>query len=146
MTMGGRTIRKYSAYDNGYQFGEWVRRTVYAPSFRNARLEILDLFDAANPNMVQGRRPRTTLATQALFLMNHPSVMERASAYAAKLSAERGSDGAKLERTYWRILGRPPEARERRLAREFLDEFTGSKRWAILTHSLFASVDFRTLP
>ncbi|MFT5406114.1 MAG: hypothetical protein ACI9DF_004972, partial [Verrucomicrobiales bacterium] len=142
---GGYTIEKFSQYDNGYQFGEFRRRAVYAPAFRNARLEILNLFDAANPNMTQGRRVPTTLATQALFMMNSPFVMEQASVFADRLLREVGSNKERLVTAYLHILGRPPTPEESRLAEAFLEEFTSEEGWGSLAQSLFASVDFRSL-
>ncbi len=145
LAVGGLTIEKFSAYDNGYQFGDFRRRTVYAPAFRNARLEILNLFDAANPNMVQGRRTQTTLATQALYLMNSDFVMQRAERFARRLLRERSSNDERLTRAYLEILGRPPVDVERELVEAFLTEFTSEEAWATLAHSLLASVDFRQL-
>lgn len=142
---GGLTIEKFSAYDNGYQFGDFKRRAVYAPAFRNARLEILKLFDAANPNMVEGRRSRTTLATQALYLMNNPFVLQRAEAFAKRLwNSDLGRE-QRLERAYLAVLGRPPRGEERAVSRAFLDEAPSDEAWAMLIHGLMASVDFRTL-
>ena len=145
LTMGGLTIVKFSAYDNGYRFGSFNRRTVYAPAFRNARLEILNVFDAANPNMVQGRRAQTTLATQALYLMNSPFVMQQAAGFAKRLVRRPGSDGERLRETYLHVLGRPPSEEESWLVGAYLAEFASEEAWARLTHSLFASVDFRSL-
>ena len=43
--------------------------------FRNALPEIFEVFDFADPSMVTGRRNVSTVAPQALFLMNHPFVI-----------------------------------------------------------------------
>ena len=122
-----------------------LSQSVYAPAFRNARLEILNLFDAANPNMVQGRRAQTTLATQALYMMNSAFVMQRAERFAERLVHEASSNHDRLTKAYHEILGRPPVEEERKLVEAFLAEFTSEEAWATLAHSLLASVDFRNL-
>ena len=61
------------------------RRSVYLPVFRNALPEIFEVFDFADPSMVTGRRNVSTVAPQALFLMNHPFVIEQSRAAARRL-------------------------------------------------------------
>ncbi len=145
LAVGGLTISKFSAYDNGYKFGKFRRRAVYAPAFRNARLEILNLFDAANPNMTQGRRTRTTLATQALFLMNSPLVIAQAEAVATQLADVHKSPITRLEAAYRHILSRGPTSQEREVALTYLAESSDDQAWTALIQTLFASVDFRNL-
>ena len=60
-------------------------RSVYVPVFRNSLPEMFEVFDFADPSMVTGRRNVSTVAPQALFLMNHPFVMEQARLAAARL-------------------------------------------------------------
>ncbi|MFP6763153.1 MAG: DUF1553 domain-containing protein, partial [Planctomycetaceae bacterium] len=55
------------------------RRSLYLPVVRGAALhEMLQLFDFGDPNSIVARRDVTTVAPQALFLMNSPFVMEQA--------------------------------------------------------------------
>ena len=75
--IGGSTIRKFSVYDYTYEF-ESRRRSVYVPRFRSNRMEIFDVFDAADPNLVTGTRNVSNVSTQALYLMNSPWVMAQA--------------------------------------------------------------------
>ena len=49
-----------------------MRRSVYAPVFRNALPEIFEAFDFADPSSVVGKRNASTVAPQALFVLNHP--------------------------------------------------------------------------
>ena len=53
LASGGRTIRKITQYDLGYEF-DTVRRSVYVPAFRNSMLPLFEVFDFANPNLVTG--------------------------------------------------------------------------------------------
>jgi hypothetical protein len=127
------------------------RRSVYAPVFRNALPEMFEAFDFAPPSMVTGRRNASTVAPQALFLMNHPFVREQADAAAARLLAGPPADDAtRLMRAYQLTLGRPPTAGERTLAQQHLagagaTEASARAAWAGLFHALFASADFRYL-
>ncbi len=150
-TAGGLTIRKITQYDLGYQF-KTVRRSVYVPAFRNSMLEFFEAFDFANPNMVVGDRTTSTLPTQALFLMNHPFVIESAHAAAERLLAAEGEldDRQRIELVYRRTLGRLPTDDEASLSLEFVAANSGSggragsvEGYAGLFHSLFASLDFR---
>ena len=45
------------------------------------------MFDFADPNVCMGRRNVSTVATQALYLMNSPFVVDNAKAAAKKLLA-----------------------------------------------------------
>lgn len=143
--MGGLTIRQLEQYDLGYEF-DTVRRSVYVPAFRNSMLDLFEVFDMANPNLVTGRRTRSTLPTQALFLMNSPWVAEQARQAARRLLDQAGMDEINRIETAWlQVLGRWPTDRERQLTRELLashgkDDLTA---WSEVFHGLFASLDFR---
>ena len=125
-----------------------TRRSIYTPAFRNRRLELFEVFDAANPNAVVGRRPVSTVAPQALYLLNSPFVMEQASAAATRLLAEPlGDPAAGVDRAFRQTLGRGPTARELELV---LAAVAGSgpdaiAAWATVYQSLFGCIDFRTL-
>jgi hypothetical protein len=60
-------------------------------------------------------RAVSTVAPQALFLLNHPFVLEQARALARRLASQRGDVGAKIDRAYALLYGRPPDADERRI-------------------------------
>ncbi len=151
--MGGPGFSTDLAADYGYQQPS-TRRSVYTPVFRNAMPELFDAFDFADPSMVVGRRNVSTVAPQALYLMNHPFILEQSRHAARRLLSETGAgrDDARIERAYRIALGRPPSERERRIAREFLDrsEDAGDgasaspeETWALLFQTLFATIDFR---
>ena len=119
--------------------------------FRNALPDLFEMFDFADPSMVVGRRDASTVAPQALFLLNHPFVLEQARAIAARLLAEpsRAVTPAGSTRAYPRwSLGRPPRPPEARAGHlDFLGcnrrPAVGGGRWALLVQALFASIDFR---
>jgi hypothetical protein len=143
MQQGGPTIRKFSQYDLGYEF-DTVRRSVYVPFFRNSMLEVMEVFNAANPNVTTGRRTETTLPTQALYMLNSPFVNAETRRAGERLARIDATDTVRLRIAYRLVLGRPPRADEAGLALEFLGQ-AGTRGWTVLLHSLLASVDFRTL-
>src|SRR5207248_6005014 len=102
-------------------------------------------FDYADPSVVTGRRNTSTVAPQALFMMNNPFVVEQSKHAAARLLAENlPDDSARLTRAYRLTLGREPTAGERAVAAKFLAGTGDPKQgWAMLYQTLFASADFR---
>jgi hypothetical protein len=134
-----------------------TRRSVYTPAFRNKRLDLFDAFDFADINQPIAKRNTSTVAPQALYMMNHPFVIEQ-SRKAAQLIMERASatdtDVDLIRRVYQQALGRQPTNGELKLAAQFvkLNEHAASEEqvaklklenWALLVQTLFASVDFR---
>ncbi|MEO6810627.1 MAG: DUF1553 domain-containing protein, partial [Isosphaeraceae bacterium] len=147
LTMGGRTFPREISADYGFQQTS-LRRSVYAPVFRNALPELFEVFDFADPSMVVGRRNVSTVAPQALFLMNHPFVMEQARQSARRLldSVDLDANDARLDRAYLLTLGRPPSTAERRIGLQFVTQDAGEsveETWTALFQTLFASLDFR---
>jgi hypothetical protein len=143
---GGNTIKLGTTTEYGYQFDD-TRRSLYAPVFRNTPLEILAVFDFADPNLVVGSRTTSSVPTQALFLMNSPFVRAQAAAAAQRLLAEKHlNDAVRIRQAYRRTLGRNPTAREREIILTFLaNEKNPAQAWPQIIHGLYASLDFRFL-
>ena len=80
-----------------------------------------------NPNCVERRD--STVAPQALYLMNDGMVQRLAEQFARRVLREAGADPAKqVESVYLIALGRPPGDEEKRLGREALEKF--ADQWA----------------
>jgi hypothetical protein len=142
-TIGGPTVKAGTKAERDYVFDD-VRRSVYTPVFRNRLLEHFEVFDFADPNLVLGKRNVSTVAPQALYLMNSSFVINQARAAARLALASEESDETRLETAYRSALGRLPTARERDLARAFLNAATErSAAWERLFQVLFSCVDFR---
>jgi hypothetical protein len=140
--VGGPTWRAGLSVDYGYRHTDH-RRSVYSPVFRNSLPEIFEVFDFADPSVSTGRRNVSSVVPQALFLTNHPFVLEQARAAARRLLADPGRDTpARIDRAYWLTLGRAPSQRERALVERYLGS-GGEEEWAQVFGVLFASVDFR---
>jgi hypothetical protein len=148
---GGPSLPPGFKSEFGYEF-KTLRRSVYVPVFRNSGHELFSVFDFANPNFAVGKRSRSTIPTQALYLTNNPFVHKKAAG-AAKILLEEDlpDDGARVDLAFRRTLGRPPTATEQSLSLSFLEESgeTDSENvpaaWEALQRALFSSVDFRFL-
>jgi hypothetical protein len=138
------------ASEYGFVFAD-LRRGVYTPAFRNRRPDLYEAFDFADINAPLPRRHATTVAPQALFMLNHPFVIEQARHAAERLLRETpGADGAaRFAHACRIILGRLPRPGEEALARAFLAKPPAggpdAAAWTQLVQALLASADFRYL-
>jgi mono/diheme cytochrome c family protein len=104
-----------------------TRRSVYLPVIRSALYEVFQAFDFADPSTGAGRRDATTVAPQALCLMNSDLVMEAAEAMADSLLQEVADDDRPLVGlAYTRTLGREPTPAELGRALDFLRSYRGA--------------------
>ncbi len=147
-TMGGQPIDA-RAFDNLSGAGprskirfDVPRRSVYLPVLRSAVYEVFQAFDFPDPAVPSGRRDETTVAPQALFLMNGKLVTESTRAMALALQSE-PSDAARLQQAYLRILGRDPRPDEQAAWRPFLDGFDDRlSAWQSVCRVLVSSNEF----
>ena len=96
-----------------------TKRSLYLPVVRNMQPDALALFDAADPNGVTAVRGETTVASQALFMLNAPLVRDQARVFATRLLADAADDGARIDLAHRRAYGRPAAATEREEAVAF---------------------------
>ncbi|MEE3366207.1 MAG: DUF1553 domain-containing protein, partial [Planctomycetota bacterium] len=146
-TMGGQPIDA-RAFDNlsskpRSTFGfDAPRRSVYLPVLRSAIYEVFQAFDFPDPAVPSGRRDETTVAPQALFLMNGRLVTEATRAMAVALQTE-PTDTDRLARAYHLTLGRPPRQDEQRAWRTFLAGFDEPlSAWQSVCRVLVSSNEF----
>ena len=101
------------------------------------------LFDGADCGAIVEARKASTVAPQALFLLNDPFILDLADALAARVALDRpeGDLQSRLERLHALLFGRLPTDEERTLAGQFLAE-SGSDGWARLCHLLLCSNEF----
>jgi hypothetical protein len=119
------------------------RRTVYAFVDRLSLPGTLRTFDFPSPDTTCPRRDETTVAPQALFLMNHPFVRECAQRLIARpdVSAETGVVN-RVGRIYGLLYGRAPAADELALARRYLGEAPKQADWERFAQALLQSNEF----
>jgi hypothetical protein len=100
---------------------EHDRRSVYLLAKRNLRLPFMEAFDQPDAATSCSRRESSTHALQALELLNGTLANDLAESFADRLCREAGTDpAAQMELAYRLAAGRPPTAREKELAVEFL--------------------------
>lgn len=144
MTQGGPTIRPGTKSEYGYTF-ELPRRSVYLPVFRNTLPQIMAAFDFADPNIQMGDRTESTIAPQALLLMNSPFVIDQTRRAAAKLLSEYSDSTTerRIEMLFLRVLGRAPLPGERSAVLQYVGSSNDIERWGMVIQTLLQSVDFR---
>jgi len=143
---------KVQNLEYGYQFLD-TRRSLYTAAFRNVRHPLFEVFDFADINQPIAQRTTSTVATQALFLMNSPKVIEQARA-AAGLVLKSSDDTAKrINTAFQNSLQRAPTGKELAQVRDFLDSSTSGNAtaeetrdlWARFIQTLWATPEFRFL-
>jgi hypothetical protein len=98
------------------------RRSVYFFIKRSRLIPTMQLFDAPEPLVSQGRRISTTIAPQALMFMNSPNVRGYATTLAERLFKEVGESLEKaVDAGYLATLGREPDAGESVASIAFLE-------------------------
>jgi hypothetical protein len=105
------------------------RRSIYVLQRRTQVPTLLEDFDLPpmNPNCIE--RPVSTVAPQALHLMNNAMIHDLAVVFADRVIAESGSDlSRQVDRAYRAALGRPPRLEESKLAATTLDR--AAEKWA----------------
>jgi hypothetical protein len=97
------------------------RRTLYIMTIRSDKSGFGPLFDAADPESSVDRRTISTVAPQALFLLNDPFVVEQTKAFTKRLLGEKALDDAERIGTAYQLLyGRLPTVEERAIGEVFL--------------------------
>jgi mono/diheme cytochrome c family protein len=92
----------------------FVKRTIMAP--------MLDSFDYANTAQPMPERSITTVAPQALLLLNDRFMHQQANALAERITAEVGTDlASQIQRAYQLTLQRAPTAHELGVAVDFYE-------------------------
>jgi hypothetical protein len=150
-TIGGSLLKPGVREDYNYTH-QTTRRSLYHPVLRNSLPELFEAFDFADTSVSIGERARSTVAPQALIMMNHPWVVARASATSKAIEREFSSPELVVEHLHRVCFGRSATKDETVKCLEFLVEGQGkdgnkldSKRLTALVQSLFSSVDFRYL-
>ncbi len=99
------------------------RRSVYLPVLRSALYEVFETFDFANPSTIKGKRSNTTVAPQALFMMNSELMDQASLAVAKRVVRENPDDVDRLDAVYRRIHLRPPASDEAARWMDFLGRY-----------------------
>ncbi|MBS0203231.1 MAG: DUF1553 domain-containing protein [Planctomycetes bacterium] len=89
------------------------RRSIYLPVVRSALFDVFTAFDFADPSTLAGQRDQTTVAPQALFMMNSGFVLEQVTALADRLLDRTDLDrAARIRLLYAVAYSRDPSEAE----------------------------------
>jgi cytochrome c553 len=130
LAVGGKSIDPQDPKEN--------RRTVYSAVSRLELNRMLALFDFPDPNATADHRAETTTPLQKMFVLNSPFVVAQAAALAERLATESDA-GARIDRAYRLLYGRPPTDAEVRLGLAFIGGGDGTTRWQQYAHMLLAA-------
>jgi hypothetical protein len=110
-SLGGRPTRELSSR----------RRTLYLMTVRSDKSGFPFLFDMADPENIVDERTVSTVAPQALFLLNNSFALEQIAPLVERILAEAGpSERERIELAYELLYARPPRDDEVMLATKFL--------------------------
>ncbi len=97
------------------------RRSLYVFVRRNLRYPLFEVFDRPDTNASCPARPMTTIAPQALSLLNGRLAHDSAAALATRTAALAGQDPAKqVDWASRLVFARSPDAAEHRMMADFL--------------------------
>ena len=100
------------------------RRSIYLPVVRSALYDVFRAFDFSDPSVPSGKRVTTTVAPQALFMMNSELVSQQTKTWATRLLANADlDDSARIQQVFERSYSRPPTQRETDRALAYIGQY-----------------------
>jgi hypothetical protein len=123
-------------------------RSVYLPVFRSKLPGMYTVFDFAEPDQVNGQRDVTTVAPQALFMLNNPFVVDVSARAADRILDQKLTDDrARVRFAYAYALCRYPTDTETEEALSFLGKSADRRSsWAAFAQALYSAAEFRYVP
>lgn len=131
------------------------RRSIYLPTVRNHVYDLFQLFDYPDAALTTGDRATTTIAPQALLMLNSDLVAEASSELAVRIVRERETTEERITRLHELAFGRAATAEEVTAGRAFLqkaDHLAKTAKsdaasnwktsWEAYCQTLFASNEF----
>jgi hypothetical protein len=123
-----------------------LRRSIYLPVVRNNLYSLFEQFDFPDPTMPTGHRNATTVAPQALLMMNSELVVQAADKLAQSVLQAKDTT---VDRTAWvvrQVLGRLATLQDHQQIAQFLLEVPTSTSeqqvWTLICQNLLASNEF----
>ena len=128
------------------------RRAVYLPIIRSALYDVYTAFDFGDPSVMNGDRSSTTVAPQALFMLNSKVVMSATKVMAeSTLKRTNFNDSQRIRQLYLTCYGRPATEAEVTISLGYLGRFQAvyakakdprMSAWQSLCKSLIAANEF----
>jgi hypothetical protein len=156
-TIGEDALEGLSMKGNAWRASpplEQRRRSIYMFTKRSLLLPLATTFDLPDTTLPCAQRDVTTVAPQALALLNNQFIHEQSEALARRAMAAKGDDD-KIDAIWQRALSRKPSATEKSAAREHVESQRGHFAavghkatgvhlwaWASLCHVLLNTNEF----
>jgi hypothetical protein len=125
--MAPEVLEGFSQKDKAWKASptkERNRRSLYMMTKRQLLWPIMTAFDFPNTEQPCGKRDVTTVAPQALALLNNTFVHERSKRLAKNLLEEGDQLGDQIQLAWRRVLGREPSSQERQWAMTHVAQLT----------------------
>jgi hypothetical protein len=133
------TAQLFGRWDNQLDGPDVWRRSLYVYRRRTLSYPFFETFDLPDQNITTAYRNTSTVAPQALTLLNNPFVLRQAELFAQQVQERAGSDiASQVELAYRTALTRSPSAEEALIGRQLVED--GSL--AALTHVIFNLSEF----
>src|SRR5690606_3260576 len=108
---------------------------------------VQQLFDAPSALACAGQRRNSTVALQPLFLLNDPSTLRYAEAFADRVEQESSQDFDRRAASAFELaLGRPADDEELILLKQFMPNAPPNERLIKLCHALLNLNEFHYIP
>jgi hypothetical protein len=133
LTSGGPATRDFAS----------PRRSLYQMTIRSDRSGFGPLFDMPDSTAPVEKRFNSTVAPQALFLLNDPFVLDQTQTLAKRVRSLAQEDRPRIEGAYLLLFGRPPSQQELQVGIEFLAQASGVERaWEEYCQVLLCTNEF----
>ena len=157
LTMGGSlmsgegTDKEFSEDRKSMDPNQSRRRTIYLFLRRSNLPNLMTLFDFGDATTTNPKRFQTSVAPQALYMMNSGFVEERARSLAQKLlEDDRMDEVGRIGKAHRVVLGKRPRTEQIEIALNFLEAYPSAKpglegrlqAWTSFCRTLIASNDF----
>jgi len=160
-TMGGSLIpvknREFffnHTSEDKAKYADIRRRSIYVPVVRNHLYDMFKLFDYTDASVLNGNRESSTIAPQALMLMNSDLITELSSATADRLLATQQPQQERIQRLFQMAYARPATDAEAQQMENYLQQLERlaarndstadptHKAWQMICQSVLASSEF----
>lgn len=133
------TAQAYGRWDNQLDGPDVWRRSLYVYRRRTLSYPFFETFDLPDQNITTASRNTSTVAPQALTLLNNPFVLGQAQLFARGVRERAGSDIAQqVDLAYRTALTRPPTDDEAAIAHQLVENGSLDD----LTHVIFNLSEF----
>ena len=119
---------------------EHSRRSIYLFMRRNLRMPLLETFDKPDANLSCPQRSQTTIAPQALHLLNSDFARDRATAFANRILESKSTEAERIKLAYRLAFGRFPSHDEMANCLRLLSDV--GNEWSLLCHGLLNFNEF----